>query len=86
MGHLTQTEPRATVRWPGNMQREQAVMMLPDCFADESIMFVHATHEIYDGCRTPVKTGNVFVTGFCSDPSQTENSRRSQVIDRSLDR
>jgi len=68
------------------MQLEHAVMMLPDCFADESIMFVQATHEIYDGCLAPVKTGNVIVTGFCSDPSQTENPRPSRVIDRSLDR
>jgi hypothetical protein len=67
------------------MQLERAVMMLPDCFVAETIMFVQATHEIYDGCLSPVKTGNVIVTGFCSDPSQTENPRRSVEIDRGDD-
>jgi hypothetical protein len=64
------------------MQLEQAVVMLPDGFAAKTIMFIQATHEIYAGCLLPVKTGNVIVTGFCSDPSQTENPRRSVEIDR----
>jgi hypothetical protein len=68
------------------MQLEHAVVMLPDCFADESIMSVQATHEIYDGCRAPVKTGNMIVIGFCSDPSQTENPRRTARTNLQHDR
>jgi len=48
-------------------------MMLPDCFDDQTITSVHSTQEIYAGCNAPVKAGNAFVTGICSDPSQTDD-------------
>jgi len=60
--------------------------MLPDCFDDQTIMSVHSTQEIYDGCLAAVKAGNTFVTGFCSDPSQTAFGIRFEDINRSTDR
>lgn len=86
MGHPAQLS-LATVHASGIMQLERVEVMVADCFIDETITSVQSTQEIYDGCLTPVKTGNTFVTGFCSDPSQTENRRTfADTIARLIDR
>jgi hypothetical protein len=54
-------------------------MLFPERFADQTIMFIQSTHEIYDDRIRPVKPHVPIVIGFCSDPSQTPDIRTSLV-------